>query len=323
MGRNVAEAAQRLVPNGLRVDLVSPVGQDMLGTIVRTELQRSNMHDTSLIPCDGRTASVSLHLNECGDLVTGVADMSEANLSADNVRRVLSRIDKRVHPKLVVAFDANISQEAMQVLLQSGENSISIFEPTSIAKCTKIIAAVLETKQVLHVATPNRVELGAMYQEARRYNVRNTLGPTQRHLSESMKCSPTDEGFLEQAQSLATLFQGTLLIKQGRHGVTRATYNAISKTVFFEHYEAHPIEEGALVNTTGAGDTFAGAVTASFGSLMDRSSSPRTLLHDDHAWKSIIDVAQAAAVLTLKTSEAVAAQLNLLNTRIAAMAGDQ
>lgn len=79
VGRNIAEAAQNLLPSG-SVQLVSTIGSssegvDGFGKVLKLEMEGSGMRVDGLIEMDGRTAGCTLSLGMEGDLNDGVADM--------------------------------------------------------------------------------------------------------------------------------------------------------------------------------------------------------------------------------------------------------
>jgi pseudouridine-5'-phosphate glycosidase/pseudouridine kinase len=81
VGRNIAEAAQNLLPPHA-VQLVAPVGTateggpvDPLGYLLTHSLESTGLRTDGLLPLEGATPACSLLLAG-GDLVGGVADMS-------------------------------------------------------------------------------------------------------------------------------------------------------------------------------------------------------------------------------------------------------
>jgi pseudouridylate synthase / pseudouridine kinase len=73
-----------------------------------------------------------------------------------------------------------------------------------------------------------------------------------------------------------------------------------------KYFPARPLEVGAIVNVTGAGDTLVGSLLAS--SLKGGS----TLFEDDIKLALAIDSAQKAACATLKCEEAVSPDVRQL-----------
>jgi pseudouridine-5'-phosphate glycosidase/pseudouridine kinase len=137
VGRNIAEAAQCLLPPG-SVQLVSMVGLDTsspgngvdgFGKVLKLEMEGSGMRVDGLIEKEGRTAGCTLSLGMEGDLNDGVADMGIIEgLTPDLVSHSLSKKKKlkrkveqairKETPKMVV-FDCNILPASIEVLLNT------------------------------------------------------------------------------------------------------------------------------------------------------------------------------------------------------------
>lgn len=79
VGRNIAEAAHRILSkeHGSQAPvLVSLVGEDIIGGVLRDELSRMDMRTDGLIPVPEKTSAVcNMVMDTEGGLVTGVADM--------------------------------------------------------------------------------------------------------------------------------------------------------------------------------------------------------------------------------------------------------
>ena len=79
VGRNIAEAAHRILSkkSDFQVPvLVSLIGEDSMGRVLRNELSRMGMRTDGLIPVSGKASAVcNIVLDTEGGLITGVADM--------------------------------------------------------------------------------------------------------------------------------------------------------------------------------------------------------------------------------------------------------
>ena len=82
--------------------------------------------------------------------------------------------------------------------------------------------------------------------------------------------------------------------------------NGRTSTFVLKYFPAQPIEDGDIVNVTGAGDTLVGSLLAS--SIMVGSA----LFEDGVKLASSIDHAQKAACATLKCEEAVSPNIRRL-----------
>ncbi|KIY51953.1 indigoidine synthase A-like protein [Fistulina hepatica ATCC 64428] len=131
-----------------------------------------------------------------------------------------------------------------------------------------------------------------------------------------------DKGIVHMAVNLLPFFQH-LIIKCGAAGVLvvmrvpgwtgvpsdpgRALVVASSEagTVVVRHFPAHHIPPDSIVNVTGAGDSFVGALLA----VLQREP---TAMQHPHSLEQAIDVAQRAAVMTLQSTLAVSPLLSEL-----------
>ncbi|WVR04017.1 hypothetical protein IAU60_001016 [Kwoniella sp. DSM 27419] len=177
VGRNIAEAAQNLLPSSA-VQMISPFGsiptsgavsaperilsaaiEDQAGAVARVqgddphepdafgkllmfELALAGLRTDGLISTPGgNTAVCSLTLEKDGDLVAGVADMGIVeSLSADTVEKVISGRN----PKMVV-FDCNLLEGSIRALLQAClERGIPTFcDPTSTPKLPRLLPSLV------------------------------------------------------------------------------------------------------------------------------------------------------------------------------------
>ena len=88
VGRNVAEAAYRLLPRpDSDVLLVSPVGQDQFQSQIQAAMGNIGMRTDGLVQVEGRTPVINMVLLGDGSLIGGVADISIAEkISSREVR---------------------------------------------------------------------------------------------------------------------------------------------------------------------------------------------------------------------------------------------
>ncbi|KAF7306884.1 Indigoidine synthase A-like protein [Mycena indigotica] len=175
VARNVAEACHRL---GQPPILVSPLGDDAWGALLRDQTKAIGMRTDGFIQqLEQRTAVCNLLLGKNGDLIGGVADMDVTQ----NLDPTLVVTKIQEHKPSLVALDANLSSEAIQVLLGSCiQNDIpvdfsaivrSLDEPTSVPKSARIIPAIANvfrksTKPAVSFFTPNVAELKHVYMQA-------------------------------------------------------------------------------------------------------------------------------------------------------------
>ncbi|GAA6019173.1 hypothetical protein JCM11491_001402 [Sporobolomyces phaffii] len=284
-----------------------------------------------------RTATCGYLVDEKGELIGGVADMKIArDVEGDEI------VDKlqEARPRLV-AFDGNISPESMaKVLVHCEKTGIpTFFEPTSNANSLKLLSALQQPlvtslpppeHPYVSYATPNIHELQTLFDAVAFASVERSFEPGMwfdgitvgaDRLSLRLPAWVVSEGVAQMAVRLLPLV-GTLFVKSGARGVlvvqrvsgvdavarwtalapAKGTLVVASTTtraeaVVLRHYPARALDADVVGTVTGAGDSLAGAMLAALVSNLD----PSVPAHLD----TIIDLAQRAAVNTLKSNEAV------------------
>ncbi|GAA5976826.1 hypothetical protein JCM11641_000882 [Rhodosporidiobolus odoratus] len=239
---NVSGAAHSLL-QGNDTLLISPVGDDLLGEVVRSGLRARGMRSDGLLRGErgkgkgeeGRTATCGILLDQEGGLVGGVADM--AITKALDGKKVIERLET-ANPRLV-CFDANLNVEGMaQVLKYCDERGIqTFFEPTSNAKSLMLLSA-LESPSIASLlplnrplvtySAPNNHELSHLFQhifsrvdDHAVYNRPDWFeGITVRADDLSLRLPKwvVGEGIAQMAVRLLPLI-GTLFVKSGERGV--------------------------------------------------------------------------------------------------------
>lgn len=298
VAQNMACAAQTLLADSASVLLAAPINPlDVLGSFAQAEMTRKHLQRDALILVHGRTAACNLLLNEHGDLETGVADMEvvEASLTPNVVESVFRK--HCTNDLRVVGVDANVLPPTLAKLAQlCNEQSIPLlFEPTSVAKSDRLVHALLGTPYRAAFATPNTLELAHMAQMLRDRGVRGMPIEVTRTLLDVLP-----QGAQAQVRDASVLSHlvDVQLIKMGPSGVLVVLRKGDETQVAYA--PAHVLEPSKLVNTTGAGDTFTGAILAAISET-----------HTGMSWSmdsllSLVDRGQAAAVHTLYSDEAVA-----------------
>ncbi|GAA5866197.1 hypothetical protein JCM3774_004115 [Rhodotorula dairenensis] len=342
---NVAGAAHSLLasssPEGQDdVLLLAAVAEDTLGQVARSGLSRRGMRADGLsAPESARTATCGILLDESRDLVGGVADMDIAD-QLDGAE-IVGRI-KAMQPDLV-CFDGNVSEDAMrQVVIECAAlNTSTLFEPTSNSRALQLLKALEKadrslitqlpaTSPLVTYTTPNIYELTQMYEHAcfsehAMYSAREWFDyytVSAQDLALRLPKWVLDEGVAQMAiRLLATSLFGTLFVKSGSRGVLVAQrvsrvdqsseWTAMPKgkgtavvqssmpgdILVLKHHAALSVPEHEVRSVTGAGDNLAGALLAG----MSRGLSPARPADLDR----LVELAQRAAVNTLKSDEAV------------------
>ncbi|CAK9786522.1 hypothetical protein CC85DRAFT_306969 [Cutaneotrichosporon oleaginosum] len=290
VGRNIAHAAQNLSPPG-EVMLVSAVGThathvDPLGQLLALALQDAGMRADGLVPTAGRTAACSLVL-ENGDLTGGVADFSIAEqLSIEVIEAALA------HNPSVVAFDCNLSPEAIAALLSatSARAIPTLCDPTSVPKLARLIPALNKLPRALTHIAPNILELDHLHaalmdlDDDAAWNYVNSLnlGAEWRGAVEAfanrngawiadegiaarmVQCLPWVGGVWLKAGSRGMLRLSLGLKPKSRGGGAQSVSHRTpdGRTLTLTLYPPPVIAADEVVNTTGAGDTLVGGIVA-------------------------------------------------------------
>ncbi|CEH13499.1 indigoidine synthase a-like protein [Ceraceosorus bombacis] len=325
------------------VQLIAPVGEDAAAVTLRQAMEASFMRADGLrISKRVRTPSVVLNLDESGDLHGGIADTEALEESdADTSSRLAARLSSPI--PLTIGLDANLQEEALSKVVDSvygvqtkrrSPATAVLYEPTSVAKAPRLIGALHKIKEkykndpnVRHIdviamsaedgkdpigcwlrnwttfMTPNESEVAAIHSEAYK------LGLLPWNADKVVFRSPIVHGEVEKkAQELSALVSGAILVKMGSKGVLVARSGLDS-----DNYEPMILSRlcppptrvtpDTELNTTGAGDTFAGAMLALCHVSMQEGFHPR--LWDSVHWDMAIEIAQRAAALTLDSAQAV------------------
>ena len=292
VAQNVARAAHAMAPRPDAVVLAAPCNpDDALGQYMQAEMERRALRRDALVHVPGgRTAVCNLFLDAAGDLETGIADMQivEAALSSETIERVWKA-------------DANMAPAALARLAALGAeaNVPVLFEPTSVAKSVRLVEALLPHGLQVRFATPNVYELAVM---AERIPVSGAAPPVPRSLLDSIPRAAAQK-IVQDAQTLSVLVH-TQLIKLGSYGVLLA--HRTSDALALYHIPPIPLDPSKPHNSTGAGDTFTGAILA--GISARSHNQPKSEWSRDELL-SLIDAGQQAAVHTLYSAQAVAAAL--------------
>lgn len=173
VGHNVALAAHYA---GASTLLCSAVGNDVTGRAlieqIREEgLETSGVDVLNLAP-DARTAEYVAIADTKKDLVVAMADMSILSNSVLDAKSFWAPLIARHQPKWVIV-DGNWSTSIISHIAEAARSTGAnvAFEPVSAQKSTRLIhligAGSGVPNQLVDLATPNIVELQAMYNVAR------------------------------------------------------------------------------------------------------------------------------------------------------------
>ncbi len=220
VGRNIAENLSLL---GMDVRMITAIGDDQEGRLV-LENARHNSIDMqdSIISNNHRTSTYLYIVNQHGEMVTAVSDMSIIDaLTPSMVKPLITGLERSPY----TVIDANLPTETIQYLAETLSHTKLILDPVSIAKVGKTVN-VLEH---FYAAKFNRNEAEAL-------------------LSMTLD---SEASYYEAGQALLSKGLEKVFITLGGNGV----YYCDAATSFFK--KAHPIH---VKNATGAGDAFTAGI---------------------------------------------------------------
>lgn len=357
VGHNIALAAHRVSGNG-KVRFCSMVGDDVAGSTILTAVASAGL-DASISQLDrqkyplSRTAQY-VALNDADkNLFMGMSDFSIFdNPTFDST---WSTIMEAAQPKWLVV-DANWQPECLHVWIRTGRvhGAKVAFEPVSEAKSQRLFPSShshqggkqprdlpVYPTPLVDLATPNNFELASMYNAAKQlghfdssawfavldaFNIRG--GARERFLDVTGKKELVDAGYPVMIMNLLPYIP-TIITKFGADGALLTTILGKGDPRLRDPDEAryviarchvdHPdiggvymrmfpaverVEDAVSVN--GIGDTFMGVLVAglAMGGKVEK----------------LMDVAQQASVLTLKSKESVSPEVASLNGRLRGIA---
>ncbi|KAK9425109.1 putative Carbohydrate kinase PfkB domain-containing protein [Seiridium unicorne] len=345
VGRNVALAAHK-VSGDLSVRLCSLIGNDIAGSTVLASLRAAGMNTQSIKKLTDPTSRTAQYVSVNGankSLVLAMADMDLFTSHA--LPSEWSAEVAAAKPKWLVV-DGNWSEPSIRSWIQAGKknNAQVAFEPVSNAKSARLFCP---TKNLTHLgvyprhsvdlASPNQYELAAMHAAAQHngyledqkwWEVIDALGMkgARDRFVKITSAAMTDAGIPQQAIQLLPYIP-TILTKLGDQGALLTTILrkedprlidvASEPFVLTRSFQDHPDIGGVymrlfpvsetvedIVSVNGVGDTFLGVLIAG----LAQGGKIEDLMH----------VAQKAAVMTLRSTESVSGELELLTGEIAA-----
>jgi pseudouridine-5'-phosphate glycosidase/pseudouridine kinase len=337
---------------GVKVVLASAVANDLAGSSLVDHVIKSGLQATAirqLSTSDGARTAQYVAINDTNkDLVVAMADMSIfARPELEAADYWTARMEES-KPKWVVV-DANWSPTILSSIFAAAKacGALIAFEPVSIAKAARLFHKdnyfITGTKvvpdHVVSLASPNHLELSALYNAARDammfeseqwWSVIDSLGLSGTR-SQDLLVSIAGRELVEQGvpqQCIQLLpFIPNLVTKLGRRGCLltcllrrgderlRRPDNApyVLSTKFSDDSDvgglymrlmppATEVKQDHIVSVNGVGDTLLGVAVAGL-------ARGRTL-------EDVLPIAQEAAVLTLKSPEAVSPQVRGIQDRL-------
>ncbi|RPB05311.1 hypothetical protein L873DRAFT_1663805 [Choiromyces venosus 120613-1] len=339
VGKNVALAAHLA---GANVRLVSAVGNDLAGTWVLEKFRALGMDLSGVKRVDGgSTARYVAFNNSSGELFVAGADMrifESAQMGA------LAKGEMMKKGVKVVCVDGNLSKEGLaEVVKAAAELDIPLtFEPTSPSKSTRILSPTLliyPSPSTISLTTPNTDEITTMFTHAREIGMFeredwwriidnisiDSMFLNISQLSTRLNTDLFEGGIIQSAVHLSPYFS-RIMVKLGADGIvlvqllppgTSTTSAALPPGaivsqgtgavagVMVRHFPAEMISKEDIVSVNGVGDTFLGVVLAGLVKMgMDG-------VHVEE----VIDKAQKAAGLTLRSPESVSGRVKEVGWR--------
>ncbi|OMJ27853.1 Pseudouridine-5'-phosphate glycosidase [Smittium culicis] len=299
VAQNLARAAHL---SGADTSFISAVGKDSQAGWISQDFEKIGLDTRYLLELpDSNTAVCNTVHTPDGDLLVCVADtFIIENITSEMILPLL----KKTTPN-IVAFDANLLTEPMVSILKfCKEHQIpSVFQPTSLPKCVRLIDAVKETLISVDIITPNALELETMAQHAKEIGLLTEGYEPKVDFGDSSVNIPNE--IVKNCILLSELFNYQV-ITMGKLGVLIVAKNFISGDIGFTHVPS--LKPGKIVNTNGAGDSFVGA----FLSLITNSDVPKSfpLNVSSEILARMADKAQRASILSLSSHSPISDQIN-------------
>jgi pseudouridine-5'-phosphate glycosidase/pseudouridine kinase len=351
VAHNIAKAAHLL---GASVHLHSAVGEDLSGRAALSQLEEEGMSiaGIKMLAKPARTAQYVAVNNANKDLALAMADMSILEAIPQSTISDLATSlfeEPSTRPRVFVA-DANWSSTALHTWLQAARHPsmTTIFEPVSTAKAVRIFppspsksgtSINVYPKPLVDIITPNHHELTALHDFAAQashfehpawFSVIDALGIPPSGLRVPLAITTTsdivDQGVPQQAIKLLPFFP-TILTKLGPQGVLMVKLLSANAPELHDDAERQYVlarnmtgdeKVGGLyvrlfpperilapeeiVSVNGIGDTFCGALAVGLAGAIKV--------------QNVIEFAQRAASLSLKSKESVSPELKGLRGEV-------
>ncbi|KAI0022236.1 Indigoidine synthase A like protein-domain-containing protein [Xylariomycetidae sp. FL0641] len=347
VGRNVALAAHSICQKN-KIHLCSMVGDDLAGSTVLASLASCGM-DTSTVKQlkhtshqGSRTAQYVAVNDAKKNLVLAMADMDI--FTTHSTPSYWSSAMKTYNPRWLVV-DANWTDRGIRSWMQVGKQNKAhvAFEPVSKEKSARLFCPGKGLAELgvfpnatIDLASPNQYELAAMHAAAQQneyfdsphwWKIIDAFGMrgARERFVKITSAAMTDAGIPQQAIQLLPYIP-TIITKMGSQGALLTTilrkddprlYDAASEpfilarslsdsTVGGVYMRLFPASEEVedAVSVNGVGDTFLGTLIAG--------------LAQGGKAENLINVAQKAAVLTLRSSQSVSEELEMLEDELLA-----
>ncbi len=255
-GGNQAVAASRL---GARVAFVGAVGGDAFGGEARAALEADGVDCTGLLTLAGTATGVALILVDArAENEIAVASGANAALTPDAVRAELARLEPGRGDVILVGTEIPVAAAAAALAAGREAGARTMLNP---APATGIGADVLAAADVI---TPNRTEVRQLAEAlaARSGRARTAGADAERWARELLSDGPEGPGV--GAAVVVTLGMAGSLVVERVPAPGEAAAQGIARDRGGERIDVTDVAAHRVgaVDTTGAGDTFSGALAA-------------------------------------------------------------
>nr|CAG8595089.1 9616_t:CDS:10 [Entrophospora candida] len=306
---NIVEACYKL---GLNPTFVSTIGDDLFGRWIL-----ENFKKVGVILNDSSTAIYSAIHDSSGELFCAIADMKIFDKISYN--QVKELIDPHNLPKLI-CFDGNPTVDCIYDILDLCKeyNIPAFFEPTSISKSIKILQNPAKFKSLIFTNTlkyisPNIHEIKKMY---RKLDI------------EFLRDVELEEDVLFNSMKFLSYIPN-IIIKLGKSGVLSLQYlrsdnniedeklirsiddfgieiliKDLDYSIRIKHFKPKFIPHDKIINVTGAGDSFVGALISGLTTFKELSKD-----NQYNSWDKLINLGQKIALLSLQSDKSVSDEI--------------
>jgi len=252
-GGNQAVAAARL---GARVAFVGAVGDDAFGAEARSALVAEGIDCAGLVTLPGTTTGVALILVDArAENEIAVASGANGEVGAASVHEALSRLDPGEGDVVLVGTEIPLAAAGAALGVGREAGAITVLNP---APATGIGSSLLAAADVV---TPNRTEVRQLAEAvaARSGRARAAGADAERWARELLTDGPEGPG-VRRAVVVTLGDAGSLVVER----VVGDGATAVGGTGGSERFAVADVAalHVSAVDTTGAGDTFSGALAA-------------------------------------------------------------
>ena len=348
VGRNVATAAHFA---GASVGLATAVSDDLAGTSLLDQLAKDGLSTSyvkTLKRSEGARTAQYVAVNDAKkDLVLAMSDMAILDRPEMESQQHWDSVLQKASPKWLVV-DGNWSPTIMSTIIESAKHKKipTAFEPVSTAKAVRLFDKQTPSvkpsscipNHVVNIMSPNALEISAMYAAAREngyfdsehwWKAINSFGLSSSGSQDKfVSIASSDlvkQGIPQQTIQLLPYFP-SIVTKLGAKGclltqilrprdprlrdpdfaqfiVARNMDSDVIGGVYMRLFAASAaVADDQVVSVNGIGDTMLGVIVAGLarGQSLDK----------------ILPLAQEAAVMSLKSNEAVSPEVRLLADRL-------